>query len=112
MPLARVLSATLLALVLSACVIAPYRPSGAVVVDDDTVASTEAPPPAPYVEVIPVAPFVGAVWLAGYWGLSAGRHVWIGGHWVRPRAGYYWSPYRWAPYGGRWHLHRGGWRRH
>lgn len=111
MSIARILSAIVLAVSMSACVVAPYRPSAAVL-HGDMVASSDAQPPDPYAEVIPIAPFVGAVWLAGYWGWSAGRHVWIGGHWVRPRVGFAWSPYRWLPFGGRWHLHRGGWRPH
>jgi hypothetical protein len=109
--IARVVSVTVLTLSLSACVVAPYAPAGSMA-GGDTIADSDLAPPAPYVEVVPVAPYVGAIWLGGYWGWNAGRHVWIGGHWVRPRAGYYWSPYRWVPYGGRWHLHRGGWARH
>ena len=98
------------ALVLSACVVAPYRaqtayadPGGAVVVTD------VAPPPA-YVEQVPgVAPFAGAVWIGGYWGWSGGRHVWVPGRWDHGRPGYHWEPHRWENRGGHWELHGGRW---
>jgi hypothetical protein len=108
--LVRVICATAAAFSLSACVVAPYAPAG-YYAGGEPVTSTDVGPPPPYTEVVPVAPFVGAVWLSGYWGWSAGRHVWVGGHWVRPQPGHVWSPYRWVPAGGRWHLHRGGWSR-
>ena len=109
---------------LSACVVAPY-PHRAVYAQpapaypapapgyDEEAPMAEAPmaPPAPYAEVIPVIPFAGAVWIGGYWGWNAGRHVWVGGRWEHPRAGYIWEPHRWVAVGGRWHLRGGGWRR-
>jgi len=76
------------------------------------LAVVEAPPPAPLVEVIPVMPFAGAVWVGGYWGWVGGRHTWIAGNWVAPRPGYGWQPHRWVPVQGRWHLMAGGWVRH
>ena len=106
MQIIRFASAALLAATLSACVVVPYGAHG-----EPPVVSADAAPPPQQVEVVPVAPFLGAVWIAGYWGWQAGRHVWIGGRWAHPRPGYYWSPYRWAPRGGRWHLHPGGWAR-
>ena len=97
-------------LLLSACVVAPYPPGpygyypyGA------EIAVTAVPPPPPYAEVIPVAPFVGAVWISGYWGWSSGRHHWVPGHYDRPRPGYRWMPHRWEPRGSEWHLRGGGW---
>ncbi|HEY8876816.1 MAG TPA: hypothetical protein VIN03_04575 [Roseateles sp.] len=93
------------AALLSACVVVPahrgYVAGPAVVVD--------APPPAPYAEVVPVMPYPGAVWINGYWGWSGGRHQWVPGYYDRPRPGYRYEPHRWENRGGRWHLHAGGW---
>ena len=93
---------------LSACVVAPvgrpyaYAPAGEFIVAD-------VAPPAPYVEVVPVAPYAGAVWLNGYWGWRGGRHQWVGGHYEQPRAGYAWAPHRWVQHDNRWHLEGGVW---
>jgi WXXGXW repeat (2 copies) len=107
-----ILVAALCSAALSACVVAPYprpygygSPSGEVIVAD-------LPPPAPYAEVVPVAPFVGALWIGGYWGWNGGRHAWVGGHYEAPRPGYSWQPHRWVPHEGRWRLEGGGWVRH
>jgi hypothetical protein len=107
------------AALLSACVVAPhpYRtvysqpvPVGAQPVPyDGDEAVVDMAPPAPYVEVVPVIPFAGAVWIGGYWGWRGGRHAWVGGRWEQPRAGYGWRPHAWVQQGGRWHLHAGGW---
>jgi hypothetical protein len=116
---------------LSACVVAPYRGYGGYgggyggaqrgygqpVPPVGQVAYEQAPivvdvaPPAPYVEVIPVLPFLGALWIAGYWGWHSGRHQWVPGRYERPRAGYGWNAHSWVHQGGRWHLHGGGWAR-
>lgn len=93
---------------LSACVVAPARPyaygppPGEIVVAD-------VGPPSPYVETIGVAPYPGAVWVAGYWGWRGGRHAWVGGHWEQARPGYVWHPHRWTQRDGRWHLQGGVW---
>jgi hypothetical protein len=111
----RLLIVPLAAVLLSACVIAPYpyarqpayyQPAG----EGSDVVVDVAPPP-PYAEVIPAIPFLGAVWLGGYWSWNRGRHAWVSGRWEQPRAGYGWRPHTWAPQGGRWHLHSGGWER-
>jgi hypothetical protein len=114
MPIPRVILPLLSALALAGCVVAPYPPRPVAVYADtgEPVASTEVPPPAAYAEVVPVMPFAGAIWLGGYWGWHGGRHHWVHGHWAQPRVGFFWSPYRWAPYQGRWHLRGGGWVRH
>ena len=86
------------AAMLSACVVVPahrgYYEGGyaapAVIVD--------AAPPPPNVEVVPVMPYPGAVWINGYWGWNGSR-----------RPGYRWEPHRWENRGGRWHLHAGAW---
>lgn len=93
---------------LSACVVTPvgrsyaYVPAGEVIIAD-------VGPPAPYVEVVPVAPYAGAVWINGYWGWRGGRHYWVGGRYEQPRLGYGWAPHRWVQHDNRWHLEGGAW---
>lgn len=106
-----VAAAALSTLALSACVVAPYPRQAAYYPGAGEFVTDVAPPP-PYAEVIPVAPFPGALWIGGYWGWSGGRHAWTGGRWERPRSGYGWSPHRWEQRGGRWHQRQGGWVRH
>jgi hypothetical protein len=70
------------------------------------------PPPAPIVEAPPPQPYVGAVWMAGFWQWrpSLGRYEWVQGHWGTPpelgvvyqpptwihgRYGFYQEPGRW-----------------
>ncbi|HWH85007.1 MAG TPA: hypothetical protein VNU71_22510 [Burkholderiaceae bacterium] len=124
----RLLIVPLSALLLSACVVAPY-PARPVVysqpipayrqpvpqygeADPADEAVVDIAPPAPYVEVVPAIPFAGAVWIGGYWGWAGGRHQWHPGRWERPRPGYSWRAHSWVNQGGRWHLHGGGWARH
>jgi hypothetical protein len=72
----------------------------------------DVPPPAPQYEVIPVVPFLGAIWIGGHWGWYGGRHNWIGGYYARPQYGYRYVPRRWEPHGGgRWSLRGGYWGR-
>jgi hypothetical protein len=78
----------------------PYEQQGVIV---------DVAPPAPYVEVIPVLPFLGALWIAGYWGWQGGRHHWVSGRYERPRPGYGWSAHSWVQQGSRWHSYGGGW---
>ena len=101
---------------LSACVVAPvgrpygpygaygaaYGPAGEAIV-------TDVAPPAPYYETLPAPPFVGAVWINGYWDWHGGRHVWVGGHYDHGRPGYAWQPHRWTQRDGRWRLEQGHW---
>jgi WXXGXW repeat (2 copies) len=99
-------AAVLASAVLGACVVAPlgyYDGYG------EPIAYANVPPPAPYYEVQPALPFVGAIWISGFWGWGGGRHVWVPGRWEHPRAGYAWQPHRWVPQGGRWALSGGGW---
>lgn len=95
------------ALGLSACVVAPASRRAAYPVEE-VVVEANVPPPAPYTEVIPAAPYSGAVWVGGYWGWSSGRHAWVPGRWAQPRPGYRWQARRWepAPRGG--YVLRGG----
>jgi len=101
------------ALLLSACVVAPYPARTAVYEEGPSgpVAVAEVAPPPAYVEPMPVAPFAGAIWIGGYWNWVGGRHVWVPGRWDHPRPGYRWEPHRWENRGGRWELHGGRWRR-
>jgi len=93
---------------LSACVVAPARPYGYGYAPGGVIVADVAPPP-PYVEVVQVVPYAGAVWINGYWGWRSGRHEWVGGRWEQPRPGYAWAPHRWVPHDGRWHLEGGAW---
>ena len=125
MPNPRLLIVPLSAVLLSACVIAPY-PRRAVYSEPVPANSypqyggqyeqpsvvVDVAPPAAYVEVVPVIPFPGAFWIGGYWGWQGDRHHWVPGRWDRPRPGYDWRPHAWVQQGGRWHLHGGGWARH
>ncbi len=82
---------------LAACVVAPVPPYGAPAApygyasDGEIVAAVA--PPAPYVETVPAAPFVGAVWIGGYWGYHGGRHEWVPGRYEAPRPGYRYEPH-------------------
>lgn len=68
-------------------------------------------PPAPQMEVVPVAPGPDYVWIPGYWSVGIGggwiwvgghyaypprpHAVWMGGHWGRRGHGYVWIGGRW-----------------
>lgn len=71
-----------------------------------------APPP-PIEEQATPEPFVGAVWISGYWDWRGdlGRHVWVPGHWTTPpRTGVVYMPPSWQPDGhGRWYRVPGRW---
>src|SRR5438445_9594610 len=70
-------------------------------------------PPAPIDEQPPPEPYVGSVWMAGYWDWRAdvGRHVWVAGHWARPpQAGVVYMPPSWRADGrGRYQRLPGRW---
>ena len=71
MPNPRILAVALSALALSACVVAPYPRQAAYYPEaGGSVVVTDVPPPAPYVEPVPVVPYAGAIWIGGYWGWS------------------------------------------
>lgn len=100
------------AALLSGCAVVPATPVyGTGYYDGEYIAGASAPP-APYVETIPVAPFVGAIWIGGFWDWVGGRHVWRPGHYEHPRPGFAYHQPGWhAGPDGRWMLHRGGWER-
>lgn len=113
-------TALLIAISLSGCVVgpAPYSqvayPSYPVYSQtapyplDGVIVST-APPPPPRVEVIPSLPFVGAIWISGYWNWSDNRYVWVPGHYARPVPGHRFQPHRWEQGRGGWTLNGGFW---
>ena len=103
-PIRCIVASALAATTLSACVVAPlYSPEPMIV---------SQPPPHPYAEVVPVAPFAGAIWINGYWGRSRNRYEWVPGRYERPRPGYHWQPHQWRqhPRGG-WSQEGGRWAR-
>lgn len=102
----------LAALGLAGCVVAPVPPPqyGYVAPGYGYDVAT-LPPPPPRYEVVGVAPYPGAIWIAGYWGWADGRYVWNRGYWHAPRPGYHWVPYRWAPHGNVWRGEGGRWER-
>lgn len=69
-----------------------------------------APPPM-QVEVIPVAPQPGYVFVPGYWGWHHDQHVWIRGRWIAERPGHRWVGERWEQRGPNWHMVPGQWQR-
>ena len=94
-------------LLMSGCAVVPAPVPVAVAAGD--VDAPAAPPPPP-VEVIPPVPFVGAVWVGGYWNWYGGRHVWVPGRYVGPNPGYHWQPHHWEQRpGGGWWLRGGAW---
>jgi WXXGXW repeat (2 copies) len=66
-------------------------------------------PPAPYHEIIGVAPGPAFFWDSGYWSWGGTRYVWVPGRWVRRRPGYYWVPRRWVRDRDGWHADGGRW---
>jgi hypothetical protein len=105
-------------LLLGGCIVAPIEPRGHGRAappprQDDFYEGDlvmQAPPPPRY-EVVGLAPFVGAIWLAGFWAWTSGRWVWRPGYWGRPRAGYRWMPHAWIRVGPGWRLRPGRWAR-
>jgi hypothetical protein len=68
-------------------------------------------PPAPRIEVRPVAPTPHHVWVSGYWGYrDRVGYEWHGGRWESPHPGYAWEPAHWSERGGYWHFVGGHWR--
>jgi hypothetical protein len=57
--------------------------------------------PAPVVEVQPVAPAGGYVWVAGHYEWRGETYVWVAGHWEAPRQSAVWVPghYSWQVFG-------------
>jgi YXWGXW repeat-containing protein len=68
-------------------------------------------PPAPIVEVRPVAPGPRHIWIGGHYQWVGSRYVWTSGRWaVPPRARATWVPGHWAHDRRGWHFVEGHWR--
>lgn len=78
------------------------------VAGDAKVVYVEIAPPAPRVEVVPVAR-KGYVWAPGYWNWNGHHHVWVNGHHIREHHGYRYVPQTWVQRDGRWVMETGGW---
>lgn len=109
-PLRNLLLALPFLTALGGCVVAPAPyPAGQPGPVEAVVIAPMAPPP-PLVEIVPVAPYAGAIWIGGHWTWSQGRHVWVPGRHVPPRVGHRWEPHRWVQGPrGHWHLRGGHW---
>ncbi len=82
---------------------APPRPAKPIVV--------EQAPPAPQLEIVPLAPSSGYVWIPGYWSWRGGAWVWTGGRWaLQPYPTAVWMDGRWARHGRSWIWISGRWR--
>jgi len=68
------------------------------------------PMPAPMVEVVPVCPAAGYIWVGGSWGWCNSRWAWTRGHWgPPPRWGYgHRTWYQAPPHGGHHYGYHGG----
>jgi hypothetical protein len=75
------------------------------------VVEVQAAPPPPIVEVRPVAPMRGGVWIPGYWRWNGSRHEWIGGRWSAARVGMRWEPDHWVRTPAGYRLEHGHWSR-
>lgn len=68
------------------------------------------PMPAPVVEMVPVCPSPGYIWVGGNWGWCNNRWAWTRGHWGPPPHWNYghraW--YQGPPHGGHYYGYRGG----
>lgn len=66
-------------------------------------------PPPPRIEYPGYPPFVGYIWIGGYWTWTGHRHEWVPGRWEAPRPGYRWIAPRWERDGSHWRQHEGRW---
>ncbi len=67
-------------------------------------------PPAPYQEVVGLAPAPGYVWVDGYWAWQGGQHVWVRGRWMAPpHPGHVWIRSGWTLRGGQYVFMPGRW---
>ncbi len=111
-PLARCLVAATSLLgagLLAGCVVAPAPYYG--YAGYPAYVTVPAPPPAPQVEVVGVAPAPGYLWISGFWAWGGARYVWHPGRWTAPRPGYFWVAPRWEAHGREWREQPGHWRR-
>ncbi|HET8576057.1 MAG TPA: hypothetical protein VFO18_03080 [Methylomirabilota bacterium] len=88
-------------LLLAGCVVAEPVP---------VVVRTPPPAPPPRVEVVPVQPVPGHVWVQGHWAWRNGAYAWVPGHWEATRPDFVWVPGHWAPRAGGYVWIEGHWR--
>jgi len=89
---------------------AAAAPAGTVVVQPSETVYVNEAPPAPPVEVIPVAPDHFHIWISGHYEWTHHGYVWRVGHWERPpHHGQRWAPSRWEFRGGRYVYVEGHW---
>lgn len=79
-------------------------------VSSEVVTYSYETPPAPVVEVIPVAPSPRHVWCEGHWYWTGARYTWVRGYWDY-RPGYRYYRGGWARVDGRWHYRPAYWGR-
>ena len=71
----------------------------------------EQAPPGPQLEVMPLAPGPGYVWIPGYWMWRNSAWFWVGGRWVlRPYPTAVWMDGHWSRHGRGWIWVGGRWR--
>ena len=69
------------------------------------------PPPPVKVEVRPVSPGPGFVWIDGFWGYEGGHHIWQAGRWEKPpRANAHYVAPRWDRKGNQYAFREGHWK--
>jgi hypothetical protein len=73
-----------------------------------TFVDIDVAPPAPRVEVVPVAR-PGFIWAPGYWNWEGHRHVWVGGRWEHDHPGHHWVGESWEQRNGKYHFEKGHW---
>ena len=57
----------------------------------------QPPPPLPYYDSIPQAPYPNYMWTPGYWAWGPAGYYWVPGTWVQPpQTGLYWTPGYWG----------------
>ena len=60
-------------------------------------------PPPERIEVVPMSPGPGFIWIRGHWSWRHERWEWINGHWDRvANPGYSWVPGQWVARGNGW----------
>jgi hypothetical protein len=75
-------------------------------------ATVGTPPPPHHVEVRPLVPFTGAVWIDGHYIYRHGGYVWEPGRYVKPPyPGSAWTPGYWEKHHRGWRWQKGHWDR-
>lgn len=83
----------------------------AAVAEARTSVHVQIGPPAPLVEVRPIAPAVGYVWVPGYYRWDHRSYQWTAGHWMKPPHRHAtWVEPRWVHERNGWRMNRGHWR--